>query len=92
MDWYKQDGVFTTTDQQDKPIKFDSIHIYTESTEDAQTQVRDALENGKGIYHVRCHPDTQRERIYHLIADSVERAEGWAKVLYRLEDQMTFNE
>ena len=89
MDWYKQDGVFTTTDQQDQPIKFDAIHIYAESTEHAQAQVRDALENGTGIYHVRCYPNTPQERIHHIIADNQDRAEGWAKVIYRLETQPT---
>ena len=25
--------------------------------------------------------------MYHIIADTVDRAEGWAKVVYRLENQ-----
>ena len=89
MNWYKQDGVFTTTNQQEQPIQFDSIHIYAESTGHAQTQVRDALENATGIYHVRCYPDTPQEQTYHIIADSVNRAEGWAKVIYKLDNQPT---
>ena len=89
MNWFKQDGVFTTTNQQDQPINFDAIHIYAESVENAQVQVRDALENATGIYHVRCYPDAPQESIYHIIADTQDRAEEWAKIIYRLENQPT---
>ena len=87
MNWYAQAGKFTTANPQEQIIHFDKIHVMAESTEDAQTKVRDALENATDIFHVICHPDTDQEQTYHLIADTQERAEGWAKVVYRLENQ-----
>ena len=87
MDWYRQDGNFTTVNPQGQTIAFDAVHICAESTDDAQKQIRSALEDETGIYHVTCYPNTPQAQMYHIIADTVDRAEGWAKVVYRLENQ-----
>ena len=87
MHWYRQAGNFTTTNPQGQSIAFDTVYIHAESTEDAQNQIRTALEDETGIFHVTCYPNTLEAQTYHIIADTVDRAEGWAKVLYRLEDQ-----
>ena len=87
MDWYKQGGVFHTINPQGETVPFDTVHIYAESAEHAQEQIRSALEDATGIYHISVYPNTPQERMYHLIADSQDRAEGWAKVIYRLENQ-----